>query len=108
MGKDEKNRNGVRILPARRVISREDGTTGPEIIPRDILKEVARDFFVSERDLRGRSTSTSVSFARDELCRRLREVGFTYPEIGEFLGGRTHSAVIIAVRRAEARVVSKS
>lgn len=108
MGKTERDRNGVRVHPARRVVSRGDGSIGPQITRSDVLKDVARDFGVSEDALRSRSTSTAVSFARDELCRRLRELGFTYPEIGEFLGGRTHSAVIVAVRRAEARVVSSS
>ena len=96
---------GVQMGDARRVVPKGDGTgCSPAVQPRDALKSVAKEFSVSEKDLRGRSTTAKVSWARDELCRRLRGQGFTYAEIGEFLGGRTHSAVIAAVRRAQSRV----
>jgi chromosomal replication initiation ATPase DnaA len=93
------------VADARRVVPKGDGTgCSPAIEPRDALKDVVKEFSVGEKDLRGRSTAAKVSWARDELCCRLRDLGFTYAEIGAFLGGRTHSAIIAAVKRARSRV----
>jgi len=90
---------------ASRVILGEDGTGKPAVTPEDVLEEVSSEFGVAKRWLRAsRRNSKRVCFARDELSRRLRDLGFSYYDIGKFLGGRTHVGIIYSVRRAEERL----
>ena len=91
--------------PARQLVLGDDGNGKPAITPFDTLKAVATDFRIARSKLIASQRGTKrVCLARDELARRLRELGYTYYDIGSFLGGRTHVGVMLAVRRAEARL----
>lgn len=102
MAEDKDNGNCPELVHARRVIPR-DGGYGPAVTIDSIIQQVAQEFEVTEEEILSRSTSAGLSFARDELCRRLRGLGFTYAKIGEKMG-RTHSTIIAAVKRAMARI----
>lgn len=62
-----------------------------------IIEETAGYFGVSVREIMGRSRSKSVASARKEAMRKVRELGFSYPEIGRMFG-RDHTTVVSACR----------
>ena len=102
MAKDQKYGDRVRVANARRVVPRNGGYS-PAITIDRIIESVAKEFKVTVEEIKSRSISAGLSFARDELCRRLRETGYTYAEIGKHLG-RVHSTIVAAVKRAERRL----
>lgn len=102
MAEDQNDGDRVPVADARRVVPRNGGYRPAVTIDR-IIDSVAKEFKVTTEELKSRSTSAGLSFARDELCRRLRETGYTYAEIGKQLG-RTHSTIIAAVKRAKYRL----
>ena len=70
----------------------------------DVLRTVARDFWVSRHRIKRGERKTAVCLARDELCRRLYDQdGHSYPEIGKFLRLH-HTSILMAVRRARGRL----
>ena len=92
--------------PARRVVFGIDGKARPAVVPDEALADVASDFQVSRRKIKSPKRGTArVCLARDELARRLYEQGFTLREIGEYLCGRDHSTISVAVRRANRRIL---
>lgn len=71
--------------------------------PVHIVETVAKLNGVSGQDIMGRSKVRVVTQTRQEIAAQLRQGGFTYKEIGVFLGGRDHSTMVHAVRRALSR-----
>lgn len=66
-----------------------------------ILEAVAKSFHVTADDLKSASRHTRHTIPRFAACLMLREEGrMSYPQIGRMLGGRDHSTIIYAVRRA--------
>ena len=92
---------------AKIVLVIDDNSNGrPARTMDQVLREVAREFWISRFRIRARTRSQTVCVARDELCRRLHADGYSYRDIGEFLHGRDHSTIIYAVQRARARLPS--
>ena len=92
------------MAAARQGVLGDDGNAQPQITPHDILANVASEFRVGRRKLKSKDRGTKrTCLARDELCRRLYEAGYTYYDIGNFLK-RTHVGVMLAARRAEERL----
>lgn len=66
----------------------------------EILNRCAELFDVSPADIMGWRRVAPVLHARYALYKALRERGWSYPAIGEFLG-KHHSTVLVGVRQAE-------
>lgn len=73
-----------------------------------VIAEVAVAHGLAITGLTGASRTAFVCAARDEAAWRLRGEGHTYRLIGAALGGRTHTAVMLACRRHEARKILKA
>lgn len=80
--------------------------TPPTVMPppRDALAEAAERHGVRRPEIRGRSRVARIVKARDEAALLMHQRGLSYPQIGARLGGRDHSTIIAAVRRAKARL----
>ena len=71
----------------------------------DLLDEVAKEHMVDVEAMRGRSRFAPLVRARDCAAMRLRsELNLPLKAIGFHLGGRDHSTIITAVKRAEKAV----
>ena len=84
----------------RDLLSKRDSIILPKL--RDIATLTARQFGLRLRDLRGKSRRRAVVVARDVavyLCRQLTRDSLT--RIGEYFGGRDHTTVLHACRKAE-------
>jgi len=84
----------------RDLLSQRDSTTRPKL--RDIANATARHFALRLSDLRGKSRRRAVVAARDVaiyLCRQLTRENLT--RIGEYFGGRDHTTILHACRKAE-------
>jgi len=66
----------------------------------DVLREVAARMDVEEKEILGDRRNRPVADARHLVMYLGREMGFaSYAAIGEFLGGRSHSTVMLACRK---------
>lgn len=63
-----------------------------------ILADVADAHGVALRDVLGREMTKHVMAARRELYARLRGLGWSYPSIGRFCGGRDHTTIMLGLR----------
>jgi hypothetical protein len=63
-----------------------------------VAKVIARKFNVSVPVLLGQDRHRKVMRARKTLYRTLRAMGWSYSEIGEFVGGRDHTTIIMGIR----------
>lgn len=64
-----------------------------------VLSEVAAEYKVSERDVRGRSRLPYCIPPRFTAVRLLRDYGASSVEIGKILGGRDHTTILNALSR---------
>lgn len=64
------------------------------------LVAVAAARGVTVEEITGRSRTRCIARARQEVCRRLRDHGWSYPRIGRFLG-LDHTTVMHACTRAD-------
>ena len=90
---------------ARRLLSHYDHAAHAPVNPDAVIAAVARLCQVEIKLLTGTSRSRSVIQARNMCAFALRE--FTdqpLAAIGQCLGGRTHSTVLNAIRRADAQI----
>lgn len=71
-----------------------------------ILIEVASETGVSVAELKSPSRIKHIAHARFEAMRRIRELGFSYPQIGRILN-RDHTTAINGVRRAYEIIAKK-
>jgi chromosomal replication initiator protein len=96
-------REGRRPIDAQQIrgfLSQRDSALRPKL--RDIASLTARHFTLRMSDLRGPSRRRPVVAARDVaiyLCRQLTRESLS--RIGEFFGGRDHTTVLHACRKAE-------
>lgn len=67
----------------------------------EILVAVALEHGVGVDRLRGPSRGATLCRARFHAAKMLREAGYSLKEIGYVLGGRDHSTIIHALKRAE-------
>jgi len=73
-----------------------------ETTPEEIQKIVSKHFNIKVSDLRGKKKNNSIVFPRHismYLFRKLTKLSF--PEIGQFFGGRDHSTVIYSIKKIE-------
>ena len=70
-----------------------------------LLDEICRQHHVSREEITGRNRTRSVSLARHDLWQRLRELGFSYVEIGR-LFERNHTTVLHGVRAWETQMLA--
>ena len=90
---------------ARRLLAHYDDATHAPVNPDMVIAAVARLCQVETKLLAGTSRSRSVIEARNLCAFALRR--FTdqpLAAIGQCLGGRTHSTILNAIRRADARI----
>jgi chromosomal replication initiator protein len=67
-----------------------------------ILDAVAKEHVVDVKAIRGRSQIAHIVRARDCAAMRLRrDLDLHLKTIGFYLGGRDHSTILTAIRRAE-------
>lgn len=66
----------------------------PAVDPDAVVRRVAAERYVSYLDIRGRRRYPRLVQARVIAARRLRDAGFSFPEIGRALGGRHHTSVM--------------
>lgn len=99
-----------RIKP-NRIMTRPAPAPLPEAPPKPnarqyvkILFDVATRYGVSVADLAGPSRSHRYVPARQEACYLLRQAGYSFPQIGGFLGGRDHTTVMHGAQKHEARL----
>ena len=76
------------------------GSEGPKIA--EILAQGAASHGVGVEAVTGPCKVRRVVLARDEAALLLRQLGLSLPAIGRVLGGRDHSTIWAALRRAEA------
>ncbi len=68
----------------------------------DILETVARRFGVRPEQLKGKGRSKEVALPRQVAMYLIREhTGASFPEIGQFFGGRDHTTVLYAVQKIQ-------
>ena len=83
----------------------DDGKARPSFTPHTVLKDVAAEFCISQRKIKSpKKGSRIVCVARDELCRRLHNLGYSTTDVGEYLCGRNHSTISAAIKRANGRL----
>ncbi|NPA26175.1 MAG: chromosomal replication initiator protein DnaA [Chloroflexi bacterium] len=83
------------IIPQRR----------PRPTAEAVLDLVARTYDVSVEDLKGKRRSRRIAYPRQVAMYLLRnEVGLSWPQIGELLGGRDHSTVMHGYRKIEEQI----
>lgn len=70
---------------------------------RHIASIVAVETGIGVPAMRSPSRDRTISRVRFEAMRRAREAGYSLGRIGLYFGGRDHTSVIYAVRRAEVR-----
>jgi hypothetical protein len=69
-------------------------------VPRDasqIAAEISARHCMPIKSIMGPSRHKSVMRARRDLYRAMRNIGWSYPEIGRFVGGRDHTTVMSAL-----------
>lgn len=64
------------------------------------LAAVAAERGVTVQEIMGRSKIRAIARARQEVCRRLVEHGWSFPRVGRFLG-LDHTTVIHACKAAD-------
>lgn len=81
------------------------GLITPRIARREeveqVLAEVAGAHGVPPTAIKSATRRAKVCSARDELCYRLRKMGWSTPRIGQFLN-RDHTTILAADRRHKA------
>ena len=73
---------------------------------RDVAALVAERHGLSLAELKGPSATRRIAWPRQEAYALIRKhcPNISYPQIGQFFGGRDHTTVIYGVRAHEARV----
>lgn len=69
------------------------------ISPKLLLIQISEDSGIPIRDILSKSRSAYLCKIRVSLCAKLRALGLSYPEIGEFIG-RDHTTVVHNVKNA--------
>jgi len=92
------------VKPARPTVAA--GIAIVRIPPRQstrIIQETAAKYEIEVADLTGQSRKTRLVAARQEACYLLRLAGYSYPQIGRFLGDRDHTTIVHGERQHKAR-----
>ena len=74
-----------------------------ELRAREILKGVCDRHKVTSDEVMGKSHAWKIVAARNELAYLLRQEGWFYNQIGEWLGGKHHTSIIYSVKMHEKR-----
>jgi chromosomal replication initiator protein len=75
----------------------------PSLTMPDILRTTAQQYGLSPDDLRSKGRRQELVLARQVAMYLVREMtSHSYPEIGQFFGGRDHSTVMYAVQKVSA------
>jgi len=71
--------------------------------PEEIQKIVSKYFNIKVSDLKGKKKNNAVVFPRQIAMYLIRKkTSFSFPEIGDFFGGKDHSTVIHSIKKIEA------
>lgn len=62
-----------------------------------VVRNIARRYGITVEKLRGYDRRRPVPTIRREVFRQLRAIGWSYPRIGAFMGGRDHSTIVYAL-----------
>jgi len=92
------------VKPARPTVAA--GIAIVRIPPRQstrIIQETAEKYGLEVIDLTGQSRKPRLVAARQEACYLLRLAGYSFPQIGRFLGDRNHTTIIHGERQHKAK-----
>ena len=92
------------VKPARPTVAA--GIAIVRIPPRQstrIIQETAEKYQLEVTDITGQSRKPRFVAARQEACYLLRQAGYSYPQIGRFLGDRDHTTIVHGERKHKAR-----
>jgi hypothetical protein len=92
------------VKPARPTVAA--GIAIVRIPPRQstrIIQETAEKYQLEVTDLTGQSRKPRLVAARQEACYLLRLAGYSYPQIGRFLGDRDHTTIVHGERKHKER-----
>lgn len=68
-----------------------------------IIQETAEKHELEVTDITGQSRKPRFVAARQEACYLLRQAGYSYPQIGRFLGDRDHTTIVHGERKHKER-----
>ena len=75
------------------------------IKPKEILDVVSKSFNMKVSDLKGKKRNKNIVLARQiSMFILKKETNLSYPEIGQFLGGKDHSTVIHSVKKITSKI----
>jgi len=92
------------VKPARPTVAA--GIAIVRIPPRQstrIIQETAEKYGLKVTDLTGQSRKPRLVAARQEACYLLRLAGYSFPQIGRFLGDRDHTTIVHGERKHKER-----
>ncbi len=93
------------ITEARKTIRALESMLPPYVVigeMEQITKKVAMEYGASLSAMKGPARHRAIFLARAEAMRRIRQTDrYTLQQIGRYFGGRDHSSVMVAIRRAE-------
>jgi chromosomal replication initiator protein len=94
------NQEPLTRASAAKALSDVFAPAGPSLTMPDILRVTAKHFGVEVDDLRSKGRRQELVQARQVAMFLIREMtSHSYPEIGQFFGGRDHSTVMYAVQK---------
>jgi chromosomal replication initiator protein len=73
-----------------------------EVTPEDIMKAVCKIFNTRSSDLKTKRKNSAVVLPRQVAMYAMRKLTpLSFPEIGQFFGGKDHSTVIHSIKKIE-------
>jgi len=94
------NQEALTRATAAKALSDVFAPSDPSLTMPDILRVTAQQFGLSPDDLRSKGRRQELVVARQVAMYLIREMtSHSYPEIGQFFGGRDHSTVMYAVQK---------
>jgi len=94
------NQEPLTRASAAKALSDVFAPSEPNLTMADILRVTAKQFALEPEDLRSKGRRQELVVARQVAMYLIREMtSHSYPEIGQFFGGRDHSTVMYAVQK---------
>jgi chromosomal replication initiator protein len=94
------NQEPLTRASAAKALSDVFAPSEPNLTMADILRVTAKQFALEPEDLRSKGRRQELVVARQVAMYLIREMtSHSYPEIGQFFGGRNHSTVMYAVQK---------
>lgn len=102
------NRRPVNVDTAREELARVVAADTSRISPDAIVQLVCAALGVTPKDIKGRKRIARIAVPRKVAMFLARKhTSLSYPELGEFFGGRDHTTVLAAVRSVEEAIAAQ-